>query len=173
MIILCGKKRVGKNLVAKRLVKSYGYKEIAFADSLKHITRDILYVNSGKKLTKDYFWTDKKCLPVEGGYSVRYYLQRYGSILRSHSPSFFINIVKSKVKVDQKVVITDCRFENELKAFPGAISILINRNTGLKDDHESELIDFKTNLMLDNNGTILDLYDKVDAIMNKLKKEKI
>ena len=92
------------------------------------------------------------------------------------------------IKENEKVIITDLRFPNELKAIKdrGGITIRIirpdfveNTLTGekfpvkvYKQEHESEtaLDNYKFDYEIQNDGTIAELIDKVEVI---LKQEKI
>lgn len=72
-------------------------------------------------------------------------------------------------------IITDTRFPNEAKAIKNknGVVIRVNRNTGNNDQHISEIAldDYKDwDYVIDNNGTLDELIEKVLEI---LKKEKI
>jgi hypothetical protein len=71
-------------------------------------------------------------------------------------------------------IITDTRFPNELRAVKNkkAITIKINRNTGLSDTHESEtaLDNASFDWTIDNNSSFDDLFEQLFTI---LKNEKI
>ena len=71
-------------------------------------------------------------------------------------------------------IITDTRFENELKAVKkrGGITIRVNRNLEeSKDQHESEteIDNEEFDYVIDNNGTIEELIEKVREILIKEK----
>ena len=71
-----------------------------------------------------------------------------------------------------KVVISDIRFLNEadcIKKLSGSI-IKINRYSTHTDQHQSEteLIQIKSDFVLDNNESIDMLYADIDAILKKI-----
>lgn len=73
-------------------------------------------------------------------------------------------------------IITDVRYRNEADYIKdkGGILIRINRNTGYNDNHKSEtdLDDYdKFDYIVDNNGTINQLIDKMVDIYNDLLKK--
>ena len=73
-------------------------------------------------------------------------------------------------------IITDVRYKNEADYIKdkGGILIRINRNTGYNDNHKSEidLDDYnKFDYIVDNNGTIDQLVDKIVDIYNDLLKK--
>lgn len=72
--------------------------------------------------------------------------------------------------------ITDCRFPNEADAIKskGGINIRVNRskegysnNSGIKHESETALDGYKFDYVIDNDGTIEDLVDKVKEILIK------
>lgn len=73
-------------------------------------------------------------------------------------------------------IVTDIRMPNELEAIKklGGIVIRVNRNTGYSDNHISETaLDNCTDFdyVIDNNGTIEELIQKVIPIYNKINYE--
>jgi hypothetical protein len=70
-------------------------------------------------------------------------------------------------------IITDCRFPNEFKAIKdkGGIVIRINRD-GIKpiNAHPSEIAldDFNFDYVIENNGSLEDLKESVNFILNKI-----
>jgi hypothetical protein len=171
-IVLCGKKGVGKNQAALFICKKYGYTEVAFADILKYITIDLINVFYGVELDKKTFFSNKKDIVINGlrGKTPRYFLQKIGMIFRRYNSDIWCMFIANKLK--GKVVITDCRFENELKFVKNingnVVSIMICRKTKTKDDHISEKIDFKTDHSIDNNGTINELNNKLMSILGNI-----
>lgn len=114
-------------------------------------------------------------------YTIRQLLQKFGTeVGRSISPNLwvdcFINNYKTELEegLTKNWIVTDVRFENEANAIRenGGILIRINRNTGLNDTHISEtaLDDYKDfDLVIDNNGTLDELIDKVYNFMKEFK----
>lgn len=110
-------------------------------------------------------------------YTIRQLLQKFGTeVGRNISPNLWVEVLMNdyiKAKLDgyeEDWIITDVRFENEANAIRenNGILIRINRNTNLKDEHLSEtaLDNYKNfDLVIDNNGTIDELIDKVYDFM--------
>lgn len=78
--------------------------------------------------------------------------------------------------VKPNVIITDVRMPNEAKAIKdrGGILIRIDRNTGFNDNHISEtaLDDYEDwDYVIDNNGTLTDLFNQVKEIYGKIREE--
>ena len=81
-IALTGKNGVGKDTVADYLAKTYGYRKLAFADSL----RDIARLNGEWALTEeDLGYDTAKRHPW-----FRHYLIDLGTTIRSYDPDFFV-----------------------------------------------------------------------------------
>ena len=86
------------------------------------------------------------------------------------------NITKDAVnnlKKDNNVVITDVRFENEKDVIKdmGGYVIEIQRKTELSDvaKHKSEDIDFESDLVIENNGSMQKMYDQIEEFLNDTK----
>lgn len=167
MIIgLSGRAHAGKDTLADYLVQNYGFTKVAFADELKllcasnfNLSNDQLYGNL--KETKDYRY--KK--------SPREILQATGQFYRSIDIDFWVKRCLDKLLVNKNYVITDVRLRNEydaVKALNGKI-IRINRNSDLRgyvsnsnDISETDLNNHNFDLTIENNGTLIDLYNKID-----------
>ncbi len=87
-------------------------------------------------------------------------------------PNIWINAVMSKYKADENPnwIITDVRFPNELLAIKERKGIIINvirPNNPTTDDHVSETALNKATFdhIIINDGTIMDLLDKVEYIL--------
>lgn len=156
LIGLGNKKQVGKDEVAKYLVAEYGFVRDAFGDDLK-------------KFAYMMGWDGKK---DERG---RRFLQFLGTnLVREYNPYFWIDRVINRIDLssDNRYVITDVRFDNEIETILNnlGITIQIKRNTGLIDVHSSEnsLNDSKKwDYIIDNNSSFDDLYNKIDIIMSE------
>lgn len=70
-------------------------------------------------------------------------------------------------------IISDVRFQNEIEAIKdkGGIILRIERNTGIKDFHPSEvaLDSYNFEHVIDNNGTIYELREKIKNKLTELK----
>lgn len=91
---LIGKMCSGKTHVAKNLARRCALKKFAFADKLKEITNDLFLIN-----TKD-----------------RKLLQEVGHAMRVIDPYVWINYLLYKIKDENRIIIDDIRYPNELEA---------------------------------------------------------
>lgn len=119
---------------------------------------------------------------AEGNYyTIRQLLQKFGTeVGRSISPNLWVDAlmndyIEAKSEgYEEDWIVTDVRFKNEAEAIRenGGILIRLNRNTGFNDQHSSEtaLDDYKNfDLIIDNNGTLDELIDKVYNFMKEFK----
>ena len=182
MIIgLCGAQGCGKDTVANILVAKYGFVRISFAAALKDVIailfswpRDMLEGDTSESRTwreaPDAEWSLKTGIP---GFSPRKALQTVGTDLIRHHIyiNLWIDIVEKRIAMilaanpEAKIVVTDCRFTNEVaavKKFPGARVVRIVRpecEKGLhlsSQSHLSETADLSdsVDITLVNNSTI-------------------
>jgi len=171
MIIgLSGYAQSGKDTVANILVENYGYKRIAFADPI----RDLIYemdplIPKGygnniinyrlQDMVDTYGWDRLKVEFPE----VRRLLQDTGVGARKvFGDKFWIYQALSDVAPQDKVVVSDVRFENEAKwiqEFNGQIWRIKRLGTDATNDHvsESEMDGYPVNQIFVNNGSIDDL----------------
>lgn len=195
IIGLMGKARSGKDTVGSMICEIHGGVAIAFADKLKHMAMDLfgltheqVYGSEKEKPTdlvkwraglSTHYWTPRMILQHLGTEGVRhidpnawsrYALARAHNILRKGIDPLGL------VKDAQRVIITDCRFYDELlaiKAAGGEVWRIVRQGSearvGLKG-HASEtemdaIPDSKFGLVIHNNSTLKDLR----AIITSLK----
>ncbi len=161
-IILNGRGGSGKDTFADYLVDNYGFKKIAFADGIY----EIAYKYFGMTV-KD-----------------RDLLQKIGEHMREIDPLVWVKRAFNEAEHYDKVVISDCRRHNEwiyalernylpihIEAdLDTRIDRLIERDGIYPDlellENESENgADGLEFITLDNNGTLGELYEQVDAIV--------
>lgn len=164
LIGLTGYAQSGKDTLASILVEKYGYSRIAFADKI----RDFLYgINpmvgcspTGylQDLVNLVGWDKAKQEP-----QVRRLLQDLGISARDLiGEDIWVTAALSNVEKDQRVVITDVRFENEaatIKSMGGQIWRVKRTGVGPVNNHvsESEMDGYKVDQIFVNNGTLDDL----------------
>ena len=162
---ISGKAQSGKDTVGAHLVSKHGFIRVASADALKRIAM------------RTFNWDGAK--DARG----RKFLQDLATAVRGYDPDFWINITLQEIERQQKAnntyplqernfVITDVRYTNEadLLKKAGAVLIRIEREGIVKFDHESEtqLDNYDGfNYLISNNGTIADLEERVDALINR------
>lgn len=180
IIGLVGNQGSGKDTVADYLTQNYDFIKISFASPLKDIVsivfdwdRELLEgttIESRKwREEVDDYW---KITPREA-------LQKVGTDLFRNNldKDIWVKSLRKKIQnlpKNSRVVVTDCRFLNEVeivKSLNGTI-IKIDRKLENITKHESEnlnminekIIDY----ILDNNKDINSLYKKIEDIINIL-----
>lgn len=187
LIGLVGRKRVGKDTVASRLVEAHGFRRFAFADLLREAALALDPIvgidewveeldprNRGHRdirlseVVAEYGWEGAKEWP-----EVRRTLQNYGVAIRRADLDFWIRPVMAAIAAHPgPAVITDVRFPNEARAVEAAGGRLIRiTRPGLdeSDTHESEtaLDGYRTVSAITNDGTSIErLFEKCDALIN-------
>jgi hypothetical protein len=174
MIIGLGyKARSGKDTIAEYLVRVYGFRRVAFADSLKEACRQIF------SFTDEQLYGDKKEV-VDSYWEVtpRYVLQKVGTecMREGYDKDIWIKSVEKKIR-DSKDnwVITDMRFPNEAEAVKrwGGFLVRVDRpNSGATGgivSHPSEIAmdSFKDwDYALNNDSNVhAVLYEKVEDML--------
>lgn len=179
MIIgLLGKKQSGKDTSADYLNKKYNYNKCAFANLLKETCKVLFDLSDEQvygelKEVIDQRWetTPRHILQFVGTDLIR---NQISSLVPKMEKDFWIHSLLNKMQNDKKYVISDARFQNEvdmIKNKKGIIIKLIRNNINSGDLHISESgIDLIQNFdfVIENNGTIDDLYKKIDDIINTL-----
>jgi hypothetical protein len=171
MIIgLSGYAQSGKDTVAKILVEKHGYKRIAFADPIRKLLYEMdPLVPKGygdnvinyrlQDMVDTYGWDKVKVDFPE----VRRLLQDVGLGARKlFGDTFWIYQALSDVAPQDKVVVSDVRFENEaqwIQEFSGQIWRVKRVGTSAVNEHvsESELDGYPVDQIFVNNGTLEDL----------------
>ena len=187
IIGLIGQKRVGKDTIAT-LIKELdpGYKTMALADPIKDIAR-IMFNFTEKQLYDaekdmiDTYWNIKPREFFEqfGTEIMQYDIYKYLPALESVVPqrTFWVQSLLSKIKENDKVIITDVRGQHELdeivKCYPNAKFIRIIRpsiSSNIRTElhitqQEPEMIasDYIIETII-NDSTINDLRDKIMKI---------
>lgn len=156
------------NYVENNTLQDYrGYDRIAFADDIKRICKNTFGLTDDDVNTPE---GKKRTLSVYGK-TVRELLQGIGEGLRNTiSPDIWV--ITTMMKIDRllangktHLLVTDVRYPNELSALKsrGFTVIKLIRDTGIVDAHPSEkdLNDKLFDYVIDNNGTIADLEEKL------------
>lgn len=198
----------GKDTIADYLVTEYGFKRISFAASLKDAVsavfgwdRDMLEgtTKSSRKWREqvDPWWAERLEMP---NLTPRWVLQYWGTdVFRNHfHTDIWVASVENKLRQSKDdIVITDCRFRNEVEAIkksngitcrvfrgdnpvwydsaiafnkgPNYIGWALGKMTLDKHKvHASEYssIGLHYDHFIDNNGTIGELHEKVEKLIN-------
>jgi len=180
LIGICGKAGSGKDTVGHHLIRKYKFEQIALADPLKRLVKDVFVLDYDT--VYDRVLREQE-LPEWKGWSVRKLLQFIGTELfrQNIESEIWVKSLWLRVKnnPDKNYVVTDIRFPNELQFFidnggQDFVSFKTVRggcagNVGITG-HESEQYDLEANFTFENNGTVRDLYRNVDSVMNILMK---
>ena len=209
MIIgVCGFIGSGKDTVADHLVNNYNFKQQSYASSLKDA---VAYVFGWNRImlegqTKqarewreqvDPWWADRLNMP---DLTPRWVLQYWGTeVCRFgfHDDIWIASLENKLRNSHDSVVISDCRFPNEITSIKAQGGIVVRvvrgaepnwlehaknymagehgnvgwalgkRNLDLNNIHASEYswVNTKFDAVLDNNGTLDDLYDQVTSLV--------
>lgn len=175
LVGICGKAGSGKDTIGDYLIKKYDFKKIALADPIKRLVKDIFVLD-------DYTVYDRvareKKLKNWPNWTVRKLLQFIGTELFRDKidDEIWVKSLWYKIKKDTKhhYVISDLRFPNELnflraQAKKKFLCIKVVRpgydgKVGLVG-HASEAFDLKGDIEIINDGTIKDLYNKIDKFV--------
>ena len=173
-ILINGRAGAGKDLIAEYLCDKYGYMQLAFADPIHDIAREVFGME-----VKD-----------------RALLQDIGQKMREINPDVWVNYTERIANAfndeGYSVVISDCRQANEYDRFvknqnynylpirvnadlEDRIQRLIDRD-GKTDvdrlENQSETgADNRAYLEIDNNGSVEDLYSTLDEIMKEIQNQ--
>ena len=214
MIIgVCGFIGAGKDTVADYLVNLHGFRRDSFAGSLKDAVAavfgwDRVLLEGRTKHSREWreqpdaWWSDRLGRSV----TPRWILQQWGTEVcrRGFHDDIWIASLENKLRSCQDdVVISDCRFPNEIQAIKSAGGIVIwvqrgplpewyqcalTQNITHEDDlwilddneqlmehrypavHASEFgwIGTEFDSVLDNNGTMDELYDQLSDLVRDL-----
>jgi hypothetical protein len=169
-----GDAKAGKDTAASTLVHAYGFRRLAFADSLKIAARAIF------GLTDAQLWGDKKDeLEPFWGMTPRILMQRLGTecLRNGFSEDVWIKSLFKPIadQPHEHYVITDVRFENEARTvleWGGKVYRIIRPGNDTRIGHASEtaLDDWgwaPHNTIL-NDGTPADLARKVADLVQKM-----
>lgn len=184
IIGLSGYAKSGKDTVGQYLVSSYLFRRVAFADNVRNgvyaMNPFVPYGDGYSRLQRvvdDLGWDVAKEEVLE----IRRLLQTYGTEAgrEIHGHNIWIDNLAHQVDSiieHNHVVITDVRFDNELDYIEdcGGVVIRVDRDgVGRRFNHKSEDVPLKADYVVDNNGTIDELYVKIDSIMEELGMVKI
>lgn len=198
----------GKDTIAEYLIANYGYQRMSYASTLKdavasifHWDREMLEGSTKESREQrekvDEWWAKRLDIPH---LTPRWVLQYFGTdVCRKafHDDIWIASLENKLAKMGDNVVISDCRFPNELNSLKrlGATTIRVERGekpnwyldalivsmgeqhpmynvamTFLKEKgiHASEYssVGLEYDYTVKNDGTLEDLYNRVDSIVN-------
>jgi hypothetical protein len=193
----------GKDTIADYLITFKGFKRMSYAGPLKDAVasifgwdRDLLegttkYSREWRD-TVDPWWAERLEIP---NLTPRFVLQQWGTEVgrRAFHDDIWIASIENQLRTTKdNIVLSDCRFPNELKSIKrmGGLTIRVTRgdnpswydaavayNFGNKDSlsilmehkvHASEYssVGLDYDYYVDNSGTVDELHRKIDSIIN-------
>lgn len=132
------------------------------ADNLLTALSGVVYSHQHAALVKELV-VDKQIK------TARELLQFIGTdvIRNAYSKTYWVDLAESKLKDwterGVNVVFTDVRFKDEMEMIKdnGGQVLQIKRNIDPVDNHSSEMIDFKVDSVIENNGAIHELHNTI------------
>jgi len=145
-IAFAGKSRSGKTTSANYLLRTYGFVKISFTGKLIEFAHE--------------FFPDR----FESGKKHQDLIQALHEKLREIDPDVWVKYVLRKIEMlpkDADIVIDDLRYSNDYGAVK-SLGFLVVR---LEKSNEDDL---PYDVLLQNEGTVEDLYHKLDALIKLL-----
>jgi hypothetical protein len=135
----------GKDTVADYLCTFHGFKRISFAESLKdaiaaifnwdrELLDGVTKVSREWRETVDPWWAERLGIPH---LTPRWVLQQWGTEVarRGFHNDIWVAALENKIRnIKDDIVITDCRFPNELSAIKNAGGITVRTHRGIEPD---------------------------------------
>ena len=188
IILLAGQKFSGKTTVAKYILSKVPNSiELTFASRLKSACKAIF--NLSDKQLEDQ--EEKKTIDTRWNITPREMFQVVGDLLRDYLPTLSPNLkieygtiltsgIANDIFMLQKsnnppslIIISDGRLPDEyklVKSFKNNIALRIEREEFKNNDtHKTEQVNFDTDLVIRNDGSLQELYIQIDKFIDKLK----
>ncbi len=187
-IIISGKKQNGKDTIADYLIekiRKHGYscKKISFADPVKDfcintlgLKREYCYGTGDDKKRLTHLAWEKMSLFLRDRYKDKTGYMTYREVLEVFGTDIIRNMfygdtwLEAPIRKDHGVdfvIIPDARFPNEINIFKdmGMPIVRVVRDdvdNSSTSEAETALDDYSFDKIIYNNGTIADLYKKID-----------
>lgn len=193
MIIgITGKKQSGKDEVGIHLYNKYKFVRYALADPMKWAVQDIflmtkrqLWGDKKEVIDKRYGVTPRELLQIVGTELFQYDIYKHLPNLKIPPRRLWINRFKlwynrtlRTMGFEGKVCVTDVRFPHEaevIKEMGGIIFKIERPSLNYKEDEhasEAEISRIEPDYLIWNVGTIKDLQETIDRIMEKIDEHK-
>lgn len=181
IIGVTGQKFNGKDTVADYLVANHGYTKVSLAAPLKQMCKILFGFNDAQlygdlKEVVDPRWdiTPRRAMQFVGTEMVR---NTIDGLLPGVGEDFWVAVlvdqIRQKPDAEQRFVISDIRFENELSRLrayePNAKFFRVERpgieiNTFSVHPSETAIMSLDVDSVIRNDSTLEELYDKVDKL---------
>lgn len=167
----CGRAGAGKDTAAARLISTFGFTRMAFADPIKAAVAGALGVDVSVMEDR----SKRENVDPDTGLSNREMMQKFGTeVGRAIDRDLWVKIWCGRVRRFtglSRIVATDVRFRNESSAIHelGGIVVLVRNDAAESkpSHHESESFFQRLahDLEIDNNGTVEDLNRLIDGVV--------
>lgn len=179
-VLVTGLMGSGKTSVADRLISKYGFTKVSMANWIK------------STVIKHYKLSNIDKSMIINGKSMRTILQEVGMYMRNVDPDWHLDEVLNEIDKINQFVIDDLRFTNELNKITNkfdciTIKVTCDENkriermmlrdsvipteSQLKDLSESEIDNIPCDYIIVNNGTLDELFYKLDEINEIIERE--
>jgi hypothetical protein len=180
IIGVCGYKRNGKDTVAQHLATQYGYTHVKFAQPLKTWIQELFQltqeqVEGAEKDQVDPAWgvSPRQIMQFMGTEVMQFKIQE---LLPHVGRTFWVQRLFKELPEDARLVISDVRFQHEVDEIrrrdPTAVILRVERQHphphGDVHVSEVELLNLRPDVCIPNDGTIKDLWTRIDAWMAEL-----
>lgn len=163
----------GKSTVVEHITESLYITEVSLAEPLKAMIKELLTFYLGSKKTlevlQDPRYKDELEVPIIGK-TLRYLYQTIGTEWGRDlvNEDLLLRYILLREEEAGTIIVPDVRFQNEFNACD--FNIKVKRNTNLSYDHRSEgnLDDQFFDFVINNDGTLEELYKKCDILVNRL-----
>jgi hypothetical protein len=184
LIGICGKAGAGKDTIADYFIKNFKFQRISLADPIKRLVKDVFVLDDHTVYDREAREQPLKNWP---DWSVRKLLQYIGTELFREKIDDAIWVKSLWYRIQQNrdndYVTSDLRFPNERQYFKDnakegeffCIKVVrpgYDGKVGLVG-HASEAYDLKGDIEIVNDGTIEELYNRLDKIVANLLLNKI
>ena len=200
ILVICGLKGSGKDTIGDYLIQGHNFTRFHFGDAVKDVcsiifgwSRHLLEGDTKEsrefRETEDVWWSEKLGFKL----TPRIAFQKIGTdVMRDHfHKDIWTLIIERKINKilnenkSQNIVITDCRFKNELQMVQsyGAKTVAVYRNlpewfmpykngiiSAPKNVHLSEYEWIRTDFDFEikNNGSFENLHHNIHFLLSKL-----
>lgn len=163
----------GKTTVKDAFVRA-GFTPLSFASPVKE-SLFVVLSGLGVEAPERYLWGDWKHKVIPGMYCTGGFLMSaYAtSFMRDTiSQDIWVNILLQKIQNGINYVVDDLRFPNEFAIMDYTVNIIrpdVEPRHGRLPKSEGQLDDYRFDYLIENTGTLNDLYLRVEAVIFRIK----
>lgn len=166
VVAFTGRKHHGKDQAALALMKLHEgeFKLINFADPVKAVSGMVFGLTHDEMTVPELKEKRLDRWPHESPRSI---MQKVGTdAFRTVWPDVWVKHWEMKANKEERVVVSDLRFLNEfymIKHYWGTVVRIVRSGMDDSDHHrsETELSSFSEDILIENDGSLEDLYEKV------------